>query len=203
MPFIRLGIVALCIAVLATGCETTQAQSHSIKTDKTVTGSIAPNGVDEQVLCLSDAIQYEARHTPRGAAAVATSIFARVRDGGFGGDSICEVTHAYRVRKGGRWSKFQHSRHPPRKAVPQFSYIMHRTEPWRANAAQRKLWRTFSLPIAQKLMRDFRNHTHTVAPKVQHRLRACDHFHDASVRPGWALRYCGKVDGLLFYASAD
>jgi hypothetical protein len=158
---------------------------------------------NKQIICLGDALQYEAEHTVAGNASVATAIFARVRSGEF--RSICHAVYAYRTRGKHGYSKaYSYGRNPGKGAAPQFSYTtMGKPWPWNNGAAHRSLWFNTTLPIAKRLYADFVHGTHTVAPAIQRQVAACDSFHTTGAKTSRKSRKnsCGVIAGHLFYAS--
>lgn len=189
------------MVVLAGLCVTGPAWADS--------ASFVPTGTavgtdNKQIVCLGDALQYEARHTVAGNASVATAIFARVQSGEFG-RNVCEVVYAYRLRgKHGYSARYYHGRNPGKGAAAQFSFSTEgKPWPWNNGAAHRALWFNQTLPLAKRLYADWLNGTHTVAPAIQRQVAGCDSFHTTGAKTGRKTRKnsCGVIDGHIFYAS--
>lgn len=189
-------------AALAGACVAGPAWAGSTSSVPTGTSVGTTN---PQIVCLGDALQYEARHTVAGNASVAAIIFARVDSGEYG-RTVCDTVYAYRKHtRNGYTVRYYHGRNPGKGAVSQFSFANEgKPWPWRNGAAHRKLWFGQTLPLAKRLYADWQRGTATVAPAVQRQVSGCDSFHATSAKSVSRHRRkanCGIIEGHLFYAS--
>ncbi|PIZ29566.1 MAG: hypothetical protein COY40_06630 [Alphaproteobacteria bacterium CG_4_10_14_0_8_um_filter_53_9] len=181
--------MALCaiislLALALTGCVTAKKSfpegiAPPVKTEGSGTK-------DKETVCLADALHYEAIPSVEGMASVATVIFARAESGNYGGKGICPAVYAYKVKLKKKWSDWRWGRNPKGGGTAQFSYVMEgHPWPWEGSASAKKKWKTLSLPLAKKLIADWRSNRKTVAPTIQAKLEDCDHYHATYVAPKW------------------
>jgi|GEM_PF-3246856 len=163
----------------------------------------------QQIVCLADALHYEAKPNPTGFASVAEVIFARAEKSD---KSVCQVIYAYRYCRNGKCKKaFHHGRNPGKykgwKPVAQFSYITEgHPYAWKhKNKAHRTKWAEKSFPAAQHLYKDWRAGVKTYLPKVQKAVDGATHYHANYVKPAWRkkLRKTASAGGHKFYKSKE